>query len=294
MRSMTWIGFLFSALEGAGLGMVASWPNTILREYATMRNAVLACEKRRSSCASRLFVTCLVDLMRPRIGFAALRLLEAAGCEVIVPETQTCCGQPAFNSRRSRRGARAGEEGDRRIRGLRIRRRALRFLRRPDPQRTIPVCSPDDAGLAGARRGAAPRRSIELTDFLVNVAKLDSVPGDFDGSVTYHDSCAGLREPRHQSSSRAHLLAKLPGVRTDGDGRRRGMLRLRRHLLGQVRRDLGAPSPNASAPTSRPAAPMPSSVATSAACSTSKASCGAWATRRRACCTSPKCWREND
>src|ERR671914_911875 len=45
-----------------------------------------------------LFVTCLVDLMRPRIGFAALELLEAAGCEVVVPRTQTCCGQPGYNS----------------------------------------------------------------------------------------------------------------------------------------------------------------------------------------------------
>src|SRR3989344_8534340 len=45
-----------------------------------------------------LFVTCLVDLMRPSIGFAALRLLKAAGCEVVVPESQTCCGQPGYNS----------------------------------------------------------------------------------------------------------------------------------------------------------------------------------------------------
>src|SRR5574339_710977 len=45
-----------------------------------------------------LFVTCLVDLMRPRIGFAALELLELAGCEVVVPDTQTCCGQPGYNS----------------------------------------------------------------------------------------------------------------------------------------------------------------------------------------------------
>src|SRR6201988_3161251 len=45
-----------------------------------------------------LFVTCLVDLMRPRIGFAAMRLLEAAGCEVVVPRAQTCCGQPAYNA----------------------------------------------------------------------------------------------------------------------------------------------------------------------------------------------------
>src|SRR4051812_14662881 len=45
-----------------------------------------------------LFVTCLVDLIRPSIGFAALKLLEDAGCEVIVPPAQTRCGQPAFNS----------------------------------------------------------------------------------------------------------------------------------------------------------------------------------------------------
>jgi len=45
-----------------------------------------------------LFVTCLVDLMRPAIGFCAIRLLEQAGCRVVVPDAQTCCGQPGFNS----------------------------------------------------------------------------------------------------------------------------------------------------------------------------------------------------
>ena len=45
-----------------------------------------------------LYYTCLVDLMRPRIGFAAIELLEAAGCDVVVPRTQTCCGQPGYNS----------------------------------------------------------------------------------------------------------------------------------------------------------------------------------------------------
>ena len=45
-----------------------------------------------------LLVTCLVDMFRPEIGFASLRLLELAGCEVDVPESQTCCGQPAYNS----------------------------------------------------------------------------------------------------------------------------------------------------------------------------------------------------
>jgi len=45
-----------------------------------------------------LFVTCLVDTMRPNVGFSALQLLEEAGCQVEVPAEQTCCGQPAFNS----------------------------------------------------------------------------------------------------------------------------------------------------------------------------------------------------
>src|ERR1700749_4894477 len=45
-----------------------------------------------------LFVTCLVDLFRPSVGFAAVKLLEDAGCSVEVPGAQTCCGQPAYNS----------------------------------------------------------------------------------------------------------------------------------------------------------------------------------------------------
>src|SRR5947208_17108860 len=45
-----------------------------------------------------LLVTCLVDLFRPSVGFAAVALLEAAGCTVEVPRAQTCCGQPAYNS----------------------------------------------------------------------------------------------------------------------------------------------------------------------------------------------------
>ena len=44
------------------------------------------------------FVTCLVDLMRPSVGFAAINLLESGGAEVFVPPMQTCCGQPAYNS----------------------------------------------------------------------------------------------------------------------------------------------------------------------------------------------------
>src|SRR6266540_174229 len=45
-----------------------------------------------------LFVTCLVDLLYPEVGEATVALLREAGCEVDFPTSQTCCGQPAFNS----------------------------------------------------------------------------------------------------------------------------------------------------------------------------------------------------
>lgn len=156
-----------------------------------------------------LFVTCLVDLMRPSIGFAALELLEAAGCEVLVPRTQTCCGQPAYNSG-DRRGA------------LALARKVLAefegceyvvapsgscagMIRTHYPD----LFAADPAGLERARRLC--ERTYELTDFLANIVRLDRVPGSFRGTVTYHDSCSGLRELGVKRQPRA-LLAKVPGL----------------------------------------------------------------------------------
>ncbi len=155
-----------------------------------------------------LFVTCLVDLMRPRIGFAAITLLESAGCEVVFPETQTCCGQPAYNS------------GDREAAQL-LARKVLREFRHCDYvvapsgscsgmiREHFPELFRGEPEYEDMRRLAA--RTFELTDFLVNRARLGDVPGRFDGVVTYHDSCAGLREMgvKHQPRQ---LLAKVAGL----------------------------------------------------------------------------------
>ena len=156
-----------------------------------------------------LFVTCLVDLMRPRIGFAALELLEAAGCEVVVPATQTCCGQPGYNS------------GDR-ASALALAGKVVDEFAACD---YVVVPSGSCAGMIrthyadvfrddpSAREKALElaRRTYELTDFLVNVAKLDRAPGAFHGAVTYHDSCAGLRELGIKAQPRA-LLAGVDGL----------------------------------------------------------------------------------
>lgn len=156
-----------------------------------------------------LFVTCLVDAMRPSIGFSALKLLEAAGCEVMVPGSQTCCGQPAYNS--GYRGA--------------ARSLALKFLAEFEDCDYVVVPSGSCAGMIRvhypelfkdepellARFDPLCRRTYELTDFLVNVARLEQVPGGFRGSLTYHDSCSGLRELGVRSQPRA-LLARMPEV----------------------------------------------------------------------------------
>jgi L-lactate dehydrogenase complex protein LldE len=148
-----------------------------------------------------LFVTCLVDLARPRIGFAALRLLEAAGCEAVVPAAQTCCGQPAWNS------------------GEREATRALaeKLIAEFEHCDYVVVPSGSCAGmikvhyrdLLGEHPLAA--KTYELTDFLANVLGVEKVPGRFAGTITYHDSCSGLRELGVKAQPRA-LLARMPGV----------------------------------------------------------------------------------
>lgn len=156
-----------------------------------------------------LFVTCLVDLMRPRIGFAAFRLLEQAGCEVVVPETQTCCGQPGFNS---------GDRKGAKVLALKVLSEfeGCDFVVAPSGSCAgmIRVHYPDlfrDDPTILARIEALSSRTYELTDFLVSVAKLEQVPGRFAGSVTYHDSCSGLRELGVQKQPR-DLLSKVPGA----------------------------------------------------------------------------------
>jgi len=156
-----------------------------------------------------LFVTCLVDLLRPSVGFSAIRLLEAGGCTVCVPLNQTCCGQPAFNS------------GDRQAASA-LARKAIAELEGYDYDVVLSgACADqlrneypglfarDRMWLARAERLAA--QVYELTDFLVSILKLSSVPGEFSGTVSYHDSCNGLRRLGIRKQPRA-LLAGVNGL----------------------------------------------------------------------------------
>lgn len=156
-----------------------------------------------------LFVTCLVDLFRPTVGLAAVKLLEDAGCTVEVPSAQTCCGQPAWNS---------GDRAD----TVAIARQVIEVFETFDyvvaPSGSCSgmlnhhypaLFAEDPAWAERARRFAA--KCHELVSFLADVMKVERVEAAFRGSVTYHDSCSGLRELGIRSQPR-RLLATVDGL----------------------------------------------------------------------------------
>jgi L-lactate dehydrogenase complex protein LldE len=169
----------------------------------------LSLSARAASPHVALFVTCLVDLFRPSVGFAAAKLLEDAGCRVAVPRGQTCCGQPAYNS---------GDRAD----AVAIARGAIEALEGFDYvvvpsgscagmlRRHYPQLFEDDAGMA-ERAHAVAGRTFELLSFLTEVVGVERVEAAFAGTVTYHDACSGLRELGIRDQPR-HLLRSVKGL----------------------------------------------------------------------------------
>ncbi|MFN3868443.1 MAG: (Fe-S)-binding protein [Hyphomicrobiaceae bacterium] len=160
-----------------------------------------------------LFVTCLVDVVRPSVGFAAAKLIDAAGCDVVVPSGQTCCGQPAYNS---------GDRAD--ARAIAIETIAAfegcDYVVAPSGscagmlRKHYPALLADDP-VARAKAEAFAARVYELVSFLVDVRGMTAIPEDLQraprGRVTYHDSCSGLRELGVKSQPR-QLLTSIKGL----------------------------------------------------------------------------------
>ena len=155
-----------------------------------------------------LFVTCLVDAIRPSVGFAAVKLLEDAGCRVEVPR-QTCCGQPAFNS---------GDRATARAIATQVIDAFSGYDYVVAPSGScagmirahFPELFADDPNLAG-RAAALAGKTHELVSFLVDVLGVTAVSARVDATATYHDSCSGLRELGVKAQPR-RLLASVEGL----------------------------------------------------------------------------------
>ncbi len=156
-----------------------------------------------------LFVTCLVDLFRPSVGFAAVKLLENAGCTVAVPRAQTCCGQPAFNS-----GDRPTSEAL--ARGLIKAFAGYDHVVAPSGscagmlRKHLPELF-DDEPLMKERAVELAGRCHELVSFLVDVMGVRDVDAALTATATYHDSCSGLRELQVKRQPR-QLLEAVDGL----------------------------------------------------------------------------------
>jgi L-lactate dehydrogenase complex protein LldE len=156
-----------------------------------------------------LFVTCLVDLFRPSVGFAAVKLIEDSGCAVDVPAAQTCCGQPAYNS---------GDRADTKA----IARQVIAAFEAHD---YVVAPSGSCAGMLKvhypklfadepdwrAKAETFAEKVYELVSFLVDVRGVKAVDAAFAGTVTYHDSCSGLRELGIRNQPRK-LLKSVAGL----------------------------------------------------------------------------------
>ena len=157
-----------------------------------------------------LFVTCIVDQLWPSVGTSAVEVLRRVGCEVGFDESQTCCGQPAFNT------------------GYREPARALaqRFIETYEANSAEAIVAPSGSCTAmihhyedlfeesaewRARARAIAARTHELSAFLVNVLGVEDVGASFAGRVTWHDACHGLRELGLKSEPR-RLLSRVRGA----------------------------------------------------------------------------------
>lgn len=157
----------------------------------------------------QLFIPCFVDQLYPDTAFNMVKLLEKAGCEVSYNMEQTCCGQPAFN---------AGFREEAKV----VCRKFISDFTGKDyivaPSASCvgfirnyykTLFTRDSAYVYGAQR--IQSRIFELSEFLVNIAKVTDFGATFSARATYHDSCAALREVKLNNEPRT-LLSKVKGL----------------------------------------------------------------------------------
>jgi L-lactate dehydrogenase complex protein LldE len=155
-----------------------------------------------------VFIPCFVDQLYPEAGFNTVKVLERAGCMVKYNIEQTCCGQPAFN---------AGYwDESRKVCDKFIHDFAdAQYIVMPSASCTgfVKNYYTDIYDKASNTKEIKDLQSrvYELSDFLVNVLKVDDLGAKLKCKATYHDSCAALREIKLKNEPR-QLLSKVKGL----------------------------------------------------------------------------------
>lgn len=172
-----------------------------------------------------LFVPCYIDQLFPNVAESALKVLRHLGCEVIFPENQTCCGQPAYNS---------GYFDEARLMAMHEVNAFLKFESALAKQTTYFDFKNDYiVGLSGScvamMRNFYPSllsedsrfaqnmdefvsRTFEFTEFINNILKVENFKGTLDVVVSYHDSCHSLRELGLKEEAR-NILRRIDGLK---------------------------------------------------------------------------------
>jgi len=155
-----------------------------------------------------VFIPCFIDQVYPQTGLNMMKVLKKVNLEVYYNQNQTCCGQMAFNSGFWDEAKAVGEK----------------FLK--DFSNNRPVIGPSASCVGYIRKyyqwlfyntslhleyKQLVKNIFEFTDFMVNILKVDDVGATFNAKVTYHDSCAALREYGIKDEPRK-LLSKVKGL----------------------------------------------------------------------------------
>lgn len=156
----------------------------------------------------QLFIPCFMDQLYPQVAFNTIKVLEKAGCEVLYNPNQTCCGQPAFNA------GFWGESKD----------VCTKFVQDFEGADYIVSPSASCTGFVRNNYGKlfennafqspakkVKQRMYELSEFLVQVLGVTNLGASFSAKITYHDSCAGLRECKIKEEPRK-LLNAVQGI----------------------------------------------------------------------------------
>lgn len=154
------------------------------------------------------FGTCLIDLCYPQAGMAGMKLLQREGIQVVYPQAQSCCGQPAYNS---------GFLEETR----KVARQQLKAFPKDYPiiipsgscggmlKHHYPKIFADQPEAAEAQRFAA--RVYEWSEFLVTVLDIKLEDQGPPIKVTWHSTCSALREMKVIGHSKS-LLRQLRNV----------------------------------------------------------------------------------